>query len=161
MIARLTPTRIIAASVALLALLFAAGWATRHDPADKPYLKILGGGFMFNYREGEVFYGFTAVVQRPLPTGSVIEASFEDPAGGEADVVRERVGTGTERYSLRSPPVRGVEAGKAYSVAIRVLDREQGQTLWADRLQFTSQISDSVVPAKALTVGPGYHRNPS
>lgn len=160
MIERMSLKTIFAAAAGLLVILFAIGWLTRENPQDKPYLRILGGGFMFNYRVADVFYGFTAAVVRPLPTGSIIEASFEDPAGGADHVVRERVGTETERYSLRSPPVRGVEAGKPYRVAIRVLDREEKRVIWRHEVAYTSQISDEIVPDKPLTTGPGYHRNP-
>lgn len=151
----------VAAACLLLAPLFAVGWLTREDLAQKPYLQIVGGGFVFNYRIAEVFYGFTAFVQRPLPTGSVIEVAFEDPAGGPALHVRQRVG-GAEmtRFSLRSPPVRGVEAGEPYHVAIRILDREEKQLLWSHGMDVRSQISDKVVPDVPLVIGPGYHRNP-
>lgn len=162
MLDRLTLRSVVIASLALLAPLFVFGWLTREDPADRPYLRVVGGGFIFNYRVADVFYGFTAVVQRPLPTGSIIEASFEDPAGGDAHLVRQRVG-GVEAtsYSLRSPSVRGVEAGTAYHVAIRVLDREERHVLWAHGVDYVSQISDTVVPDQPLTVGPGYARNPA
>ena len=114
---RLTLPRIVAASLAVLAVLFAIGWMTRVDPGETPYVKVLGGGFIFNYRIGEVHYGFTAVVQRPLASGSIIEASFEDPGGGPPHVVRTRVDARTTRYSLHSPPVRGVEKDRPYEVA--------------------------------------------
>ncbi|CAN0654578.1 conserved protein of unknown function [Nitratireductor aquimarinus] len=151
---------IIIAALALCAVLFAVGWFTREDPADAPYLKILGGGFMFNYREAEIFYGFTAQVVRPLASGSIIEATFEDPAGGAPLVVSERVSTMTDRYALRTPPVRGVEAKKPYRVDIRVYDRAKTTLLWQEKHSYASQIADTVVPEKPLTIGPGYHRNP-
>lgn len=151
---------IIIAALALCAVLFAVGWFTREDPADAPYLKILGGGFMFNYREAEIFYGFTAQVVRPLASGSIIEATFEDPAGGAPLVVSERVSTMTDRYALRTPPVRGVEAKKPYRVDIRVYDRTKTTLLWQEEHSYASQIADTVVPEKPLTIGPGYHRNP-
>ncbi|MBN7761331.1 hypothetical protein JYP52_09290 [Nitratireductor aquibiodomus] len=151
---------IIIAALALCAVLFAVGWFTREDPADAPYLKILGGGFMFNYREAEIFYGFTAQVVRPLASGSIIEARFDDPAGGAPLVVSERVSTMTDRYALRTPPVRGVEAKKAYRVDIRVYDRTKTTLLWQEEHSYASQIADTVVPEKPLTIGPGYHRNP-
>lgn len=160
MLASLTPVRIVAAAFVAVAVLFAIGWATREDPADKPYLRLLGGGFIFNYRISEVNYGFTALVERPLPTGSIIEASFEDPGGGEALVVSTRVGTDTEHYALQSPPVRGVEAGRRYKVAIRVLDRDGASVLWTHETSFASRIADTVLPEKPLTIGPGYARNP-
>ena len=161
MLNRLTLPRVVAAAVALLAVLFAIGWTTRVDPSDKPYVKVLGGGFMFNYRIGEVFYGFTAVVQRPLASGSIIEASFDDPAGGPPHVVRTRVAADTDRYSLRSPPVRGVEKDKPYGVAVRVLDREGKTELFREQLSIRSQISDAIVPDKPLVIGPGYAPNPA
>ncbi|SEB61965.1 hypothetical protein SAMN05216452_2470 [Nitratireductor aquibiodomus] len=151
---------IILAALALCAVLFTIGWFTRNDPSQEPYIKILGGGFMFNYREAEVFYGFTAQVVRPLASGSIIEATFDDPSGGAPLVVSERVSTMTERYALRTPPVRGVEARKPYHVSIRVYDRQKTSLLWQTEMDFTSQISDRVVPDKPLTIGPGYHLNP-
>lgn len=152
--------KVIGIALALCVVLFAIGWFTRHDPADDPYLKVLGGGFMFNYREGQVFYGFTAQVVRPLPNGSIIEASFEDPAGGPPHVVSERVSTMTDRYALRSPLLRGVEAGKPYHVAIKVYDRKHERLVWQAERAYTSQIGDEIVPEKPLVVGPGYTRNP-
>jgi hypothetical protein len=161
MLDRITLPRIIGAAMALLAVLLAAGWLTRQDPDTRPYLRITGGGFMFNYRVADVYYGFTAVVDRPLPTGSIIEAAFEDPAGGPRHTVRTRVGTGTNRYALRSPSVRGVEADRPYHVAIRVLDRTETELLWTHDLAFRSRIGDSVVPERPLTIGPGYARPPA
>lgn len=160
MSARLSLSHLIAASIGLVAVLFAVGWTTRQDPAEAPYLKILGGGFMFNYRVADVYFGFTAAVMRPLPTGSIIEAVFEDPAGGPGHVVRQRVGTDTERYALRSPPVRGVKAGQPYRVDIKVMNRQETAVLWTHGLAFKSQIDDTVVPDQPLTIGPGYARNP-
>ena len=57
---------ILAGAVVLLALLFAIGWLTREDPAEDPYLQVLGGGFMFNYREGEVFTALPQKSSGPL-----------------------------------------------------------------------------------------------
>ena len=77
MLERLTPARLLAAACALLVPLFVLGWLTREDPAEKPWLQVLGGGFIFNYRVSDVYYGFTAAVMRPLPTGSIVEAAFD------------------------------------------------------------------------------------
>ncbi len=161
MLDSLTPARLLAVACAMLVPLFALGWLTREDPADKPWLQVLGGGFIFNYRVADVYYGFSAAVARPLPTGTIVEAAFENPAGGPPLVVRQRIG-GVEmtRLSLRSPPVRGVEAGRAYRVSLRVLDREDEHLLWSRDIAFTSNVSDAVVPDRPLTIGPGYARNP-
>lgn len=151
---------VVGAGILLAAVLFAIGWLTREDPANKPYLKISGSGFLFNYRVADVTYGFTAVVIKPLPVGSTIEAGFEDPSGGGDHVVRKRVGTDTARYSFQSPPVRGVEAGRPYRVSVRIIDRQGDEVLWVHSFDVRSQISDKIVPEKPLTVGPGYAPNP-
>lgn len=158
MLSRLTLGQVIAAAVALVAVLFAIGWTTRQDPSEKPYLTILGGGFIANYRIADMHYGFTALVTRPLPTGSIIEARFEDPAGGPQILISQRVGTDTERYSFHTPPVTGVEAGRRYAVDIRVFDREHQRELWRHDLSYASQIDGTIMPDEALTVGPGYAR---
>ncbi|MBO6716777.1 MAG: hypothetical protein JJ913_02340 [Rhizobiaceae bacterium] len=155
-----TPFRVAGAGVVLLAILFAIGWLMREDPANKPYLQIVGGGFVFNYRVADNFYGFTAIVSRPLESGSIIEATFDDPAGGAPLVVRERVSPMTDRYALRTPPLKGVEAHKPYQVTIRVLDRLETREIWSTTRSYSSQISDAKTPDEPLTVGPGYHRNP-
>ena len=155
-----TPLRIVVASLVLVAGLFAVGWATRVDPGGKPVIAVLGGGFIFNYRLADYHYGFTAVVQKPLESGSIIEAAFEDPAGGPPIVVRQRVSPMTDRYDFRTPPLSGIEAGRPYKVSVRVLDREETSALYATELTFKSDVSDANMPKTPLTVGPGYARNP-
>jgi len=156
-----TPTRLVIACIALLAVLFAIGFATREDMAEKPYLRIAGGGFIFNYRVADNYYGFTAVVSRPLETGAIIEASFENPAGAAPLIVRERVSAMTDRYALRSPPLKGIVAHRPYRIHVRVLDRSGTREIWSRDLQYASQIGDEGMPQQPLTVGPGYAPNPA
>lgn len=160
MLAAVTPLRATMAAAALLALLFVTGWLTRQDPDEQPYLDILGGGFVFNYRVADNFYGFTAIVRRPLESGSIIEAEFENPAGGNPITVRERVSPMTDRYTMRTPALHGIEANKPYQVRIRVLDRLETREIWSATRSYTSQIGQQQTPDRPLTVGPGYHLNP-
>jgi hypothetical protein len=160
MVAFFTPLRIVVGSLLLVAGLFAVGWATRIDPSDKPVIAVVGGGFILNYRIADHFYGFTAVVQKPLESGSIIEAQFEDPAGGPRIVVRERVSPMTDRYDFRTPPLAGIEAGRRYTVAVRVLDREETGVIYETELAFKSDVASAALPDAPLTVGPGYARNP-
>lgn len=160
MFKHVTSGRIIIAAIALVIFLLAVGWMTRLDPSDKPYLQVLGKGFLFNYRISDVSYGFTVKVIRPLETGAIIESSFEDPSGGPDLKITKRVGTEKTRYGFQSPPVYGVKAGHPYRVFLRVMDREQKSVLWTHRFTVTSQISDDKIPSEPLTVGPGYTPNP-
>lgn len=156
----LSPFGLVLMSLLLLAGLFAAGWVTRIDPDEGPLIRVMGGSFIFNYRLADVTYGFTAVVSRPLESGSVIEAAFEDPSGGSPLLVRERVSPMTNRYVFQSPPVRGVEAGRPYRIDLKVFDRLGESVIWTGSLEISSDISDAVMPDAPLTVGPGYHRPP-
>jgi len=152
--------KVVIGLIAIAGVLFAYGWATRDDPAEKPYLKIAGGGFVYNYRVAEVFYGFTAYVMKPLPIGSWLIAEFEDPGGGPPMSVETRLHARSVRYGVRSPSIRGVMAGKPYHVSIRLYNRTRTKLLWADEKDFVSQLDDTVVPDKPLVIGPGYHPNP-
>ncbi|MBC7282915.1 MAG: hypothetical protein H5U12_15940 [Hoeflea sp.] len=146
--------------IGLVLVLMAIGWVTREDPAEKPYIGIAGGGFIFNYREADVYYGFVANVLKPLPSGSWMIAEFEDPAGGPPLTVETRLHARSVRYGVHSPSVRGVKAGQPYHVSIRVYDHTRTKLIWSGEKTFVAQIDDSVVPEKPLTIGPGYFPNP-
>ena len=152
--------KVVAGAVGLVVVLFAIGWITRQDPAEKPYIGIAGGGFIYNYREADVFYGFTADVLKPLPVGSLMVADFEDPAGGPALTVETRLNARSTRYGVHSPSVRGIKAGKPYHVSIRLYDHTRTKLIWVGEKDFVSQIDDIIVPEKPLTIGPGYFPNP-
>ena len=145
----------------LAAVLFAAGWLTRENPAEKPYLAILGGGFIFNYRVAEAFYGFTAQLQKPVKAGSTIEAEFENPAGGPPIREEARIRMPATRYSLRSPPLTGIKAGKPYRVVIRLYDYTGKKLIEEQERFYTSRLDSKFVPEQPLTVGPGYDLNPN
>ena len=157
---QLTIKRIIIGGGVLLLILFSFGWATRNDPSQKPYLAVVGGGFIYNYREGEEFYDIVTQVQKPLAEGSIIEVEFENPAGGAPFIVSERVSARTNRYAIHSPQIHGVVGGKPYKVVIRVYDREKTQMIWSTTRDFKSDLDDNVVPKKPVVIGPGYTPNP-
>ena len=151
----------IAVGLVLLAgVLFGVGLLTREDIAEKPYLKIAGSGFIFNYRVADAYYGFTALVQKPVKSYSRIEAEFEDPLGSEPHRVSVKMTPRSSRYGIRSPPLRGIEANRPYHVSVRLVQIGDNAVLYRNNFTVTSQISDRIVPAEPLTVGPGYARNP-
>lgn len=152
--------KIVAGALGLVVVLFAIGWVTRNDPAEKPYVVIAGGGFIYNYRVAEVFYGFTAMIAKPVASGSILVAEFENPAGGEPLVVEERVTARTDRYGIRSPRVSGVKAGEDYEVKVSLYDRTRSELIWSDELSYAAARDDTIVPDQPLTVGPGYDQFP-
>ena len=127
----------------------------------EPYVEFAGGGFVFNYRLAEADYGFVARVRRRIPSGTVLEARFEDPAGGAPLVVTQTARWGRVEYVFRSPPVRGVEAGREYRVELRLLEPGTGRLLGAQARTFRAELDQEVLPERAPVVGPGYRRAPS
>jgi hypothetical protein len=145
-----------------LALLFAAalGLSACGEDTSKPYLVFAGGGFVFNYRLGEAFYGFVATPARALPEGSLIEARFEDPAGGGQIVVSHPARAGQLRYSFQTPPLTGIRAGRDYKVELRLIDPGNGKVYAAYSNAYRTNVDQSDLPTKPLVVGPAYTPNP-
>ncbi|WP_245415327.1 hypothetical protein [Hoeflea marina] len=155
-----TVSRLLIATLVLLIVAFGIGWLTRENPADRPYLKITGSGFIFNYRVAKAFYGFTAYLDRPVANYSRIDAEFEDPSGGPPIVLSEKLSPRSKVYSFHTPPVTGVVKGKPYSVHVRLVRHGDNAVLHDEVFTIASQLDGSILPEKPLTIGPGYHRNP-
>ena len=124
-----------------------------------PYLEIQGGGFMFNYRIAEATAGIVAYPLRTLPEGGTIEASFQNPAGGEPIRMSAPVEAGKKKYDFTTPPLQGVKANTGYTMTVRLLDAS-GKELETLKKPLVSDLDQSVLPSKPLTVGPGYAKNP-
>lgn len=146
----------IKALTVALAVLLMAG--CDDEPGDKPYLEFAGGGFIFNYRLATADYGFVARVVRDIPAGSIIEAQFENPSGGEPIVIRQSAEARRRNYVFRTPPLQGVKADQDYHVELRLLDPTGQQVIASYSRSFRSDIGQDVLPKHPLTVGPGYHQ---
>jgi hypothetical protein len=143
--------------VALLALALAAACS----PEDGPYLEFLGGGFVFNYRLAEADYGFVVKRLRRIPGGTVIEARLENPAGGAPFVLRETASWDRLEYVFRSPPVRGVVAGREYRVEVRLVNPADQRVIATYARTFRSDVDQSVLPERPPVVGPGHQLAPA
>jgi hypothetical protein len=141
----------------ILVSAFGLGLAGCED-AGNPPLALAGGGFIFNYRIAEVFYGVSLKPQRRIAAGAVLEGEFEDPAGGPNLIVRETLGQPKLVYALQTPPLKGVQAGKPYRVQVRLI--EGGKITGRLERTFTSDLNQDMIPDAPLTIGPGYTPNP-
>lgn len=146
------PRKILGLAVALF--LTACG----EDP-NAPYLNFAGGGFVFNYRNAEAFYGFVAKPVRTLPEGGSIEAQFEVPGSAEPATVTENVVTGQVQYSFKSPNLTGIQPKHEYKAVMRLLDAA-GKEVARYEQNFHTDVDQSTMPDQPLVVGPGYEKNP-
>lgn len=131
------------------------------DSSDKPYVEFIGGGFIFNYRLAEADYGFVVKPVRRIPPGTILEAQFENPSGGEPIVVRDTAKFGRLQYVFRTPPVHGVKANHNYQVHLRLLDPADKHVIASYSRTFHSDVDQSILPERPPVVGPGYQRAPA
>ncbi len=148
------------AATAFCLVLLAVLLLLREDPADRPYLKILGGSFIFNYRVADIYMGFTAVPEKPIPVGTMLVVTFENPSGGAPFVVIRQIGLPDRSISVRSPSMRGVRAQVPYKVSLELRKTGTGEPFWNHAFTISSNIDDDVVPDEPMVIGPGYHRPP-
>lgn len=129
--------------------------------SDEPYLEFIGGGFIFNYRLAEADYGFVIKPIRRIPDGTILEAEFENPGGGEPIIVRQTARWGRLEYTFRTPPVHGVKANQDYHVKLRLVDPDQKKVIATYAKIFRSDVDQSILPDKPPVIGPGHHPAPS
>lgn len=144
-------------AAALCVLLAALPGCSREETG--PYFDIQGGGFVFNYRIAEATAGIVAYPMRTLPEGGTFEATFPNPAGGAPFVVTEPVESWRKSYDFTTPPLTGVKANTDYLVSVRLLDAS-GKEIGKVERPLRSELDQAVLPAKPLTIGPGYTPNP-
>jgi hypothetical protein len=139
---------------AMLAALVAAC-----NQASAPYVDVIGGGFIFNYRLAIAFAGVVVEPLRPLPDDSEIEVTIENPAGG-APIVMRKAPENKGKIEFNTEPLTGIQAEKDYKVTVRLVAADGKELQRVDKL-FRSNIGQDLLPEKPLTVGPGYTPNPS
>lgn len=122
-------------------------------------VELDGKIFVFNYRVATATYLVNLKPVRPVASGIMAVATFEDPAGGAGIVVREKVWPNSARTTINSPPLSCIVKDRPYKVMIRIEDAG-GQLLQQIDTTVTSSEDQSLLPDKPLVVGPLYTPNP-
>jgi hypothetical protein len=122
-------------------------------------VEVSGHMFVFNYRVASATYLVTLNRTAPIPDGTVAIAQFENPAGGDPLVIRERIFPVWDKITLQSPNIRCVRKDRPYQVEIRLVD-SAGKTLQQLTTTLVSDVDQSVMPTRPLVVGSGYEKNP-
>lgn len=130
------------------------------EKAPQPFLKIVGGSFTFNYRYSKMTYGFVARQLRPLPEGSVLEASFDLPQTERKFVITLPAKKGQLHYKFETEALRGVQKDTPYRVQLKLLEANTGKELAFVEQVFKSDVDQDALPTKAPVVGIGYQLAP-
>jgi hypothetical protein len=123
------------------------------NTAPTKYLKIAGGGIVFNYRVSQASMIVIAQQKYPFPAGSIVEAQFDLPGTNTRQIVTLPAMEGKLTYKLQSDPLTNIKKGGKYSVTIRLLD-SNGKELGRDDRIFESDEDQSTLPSKPLVDGP-------
>jgi hypothetical protein len=148
------------AVLAVLALLTGLFASREADDPSQPHIEFTGGGFIFNYNVAAAYYGFVAQVKRRVPPGTILEAEFEDPAGGPPLVVRGVAGAYAQQFRFESPALEGVEANRDYRVELRLIDPGNGTLIAAYSRTFRSELDQDMLPPAPTTIAPTYRPSP-
>lgn len=156
-------TRTIGA-IALVITALLAGAAvgraqTAASAAGEPLLVAQGGGFVFNYREARAHYGLAVKPQRAMPKDAVVEARFDNPAGGPPIVAVRRFDGTPRPIILETPSLTGIRKGVDYQVVVEV-KTPAGVVIGSFTKAYQSDLDQSVLPKAPLVIGPGYQPNP-
>jgi hypothetical protein len=146
----------------ILLMLFCLGgllFTACDDQSGKPYLKIVGGGFVFNYRYSAMNYGFVAKPLRPLPVGATLEASFDIPESDERYVTTLPVQEGKLQYAFETQPLQHVKKDTPYKARLRLLEASTGKELALVEQEFRTNTDQSTLPKIAPVKGIGYFPN--
>jgi hypothetical protein len=105
--------------VLMLGVVVGCGFMTPR-PQKSVYLETFGGGFLYDRDAKQVQMGVVVKPRRPLPAGSILEATFEDPVGEHPYVISIVVKSDETDFTLKSPPVHGTKAGAIYHIQIKL-----------------------------------------
>jgi len=114
---------------------------------------------VFNYREAKVTYLMNLTPIQPIGERQVAVTTFENPAGGEPLVVRQKLFPEHKKVTIESPPLECVVKDRPYKVGIRI-EKEDGTLLQSIDTTMISSQDQNMLPDKPLVIGPGYQRNP-
>jgi len=141
-------------------LIAASLLAACEDNSKTPYLEFAGGGFIFNYRYSEAYYGFVVRPKKPLPEGAVLEARFESPGGAPDFIVTAKAAPGQLQYMFKTDPLHGIVKDHGYKVVIRLVDGITGTEIASYEKTFHADFDQANLPDKPLVVGPAYQQAP-
>lgn len=144
-----------------VATLLVVACGKKEEAGKAPWFSFSGGGFVFNYREAEAYYGFIAKVERTLPQDATVEARFENPAGGPDLVLSQPALANRITYVFQTPPLTGIVKNRPYKVSLRLKDNRSGKLLGQVDTSFTSSEDQSVMPLRPLVEGPADSDTPS
>ena len=127
------------------------------EDSAKPYVEFAGGGFIFNYRTANHYYGFVVRQKKPLPAGSKLEARFEVPNGPE-QIFEQSAREGQLQYVFQTGDLDGIITHHPYKAVLRIIEGTTGAEIARYEKTFKTDVDQSALPDGPLVTGPGYQQ---
>jgi hypothetical protein len=134
---------------AVVCVLIALALSSCKEDGPKDYMKIAGGGLIFNYRYSQATMVIVGKQMSPLPNASQVEALFEIPGEKEPERVTRPAQNGKLTYKLESKYLTGIKKGVPLKVVLRVIDKD-GKEIDREETTFTSDVDQDTLPSKPL-----------
>jgi hypothetical protein len=142
--------------IAAIIVLFAASCRDRPDDG---YIELSGRIFVFNYRVATATYVVTFSKLQQIPDGATMLTVFDNPAGGAAVEVRQKIWPKMAKIAVQSPPVFCIVKDKPYAFNSALIGPD-GTRLQEISGTVISSLDQTVLPDRPLVVGPFYTPNP-
>ena len=146
-------------AVATAVLAAAVSLGACRDSKEGDLFAVSGRLFEFNYRLGIATYVVTLNPLKPMSDNQTAVVAFENPAGGDALQVRQKIWPKMQHITLTSPPLSCVVKDRPYVVTIRIED-DRGTLLQILNTTLVSSEDQTILPDKPLVTGPVYVLNP-
>jgi hypothetical protein len=119
---------------------------TQPNAARSEYFQGKGAGFSINIKGKSMQYSLSLECLKPLPGGSVMVFTFENPTGGDP-IVSQVAATQGQRFVLqKSPPVLGVKKGPIYTITVQLYnDKSKSKLLCTHVERLKSAIDPTVL----------------
>jgi hypothetical protein len=128
------------------------------DETRQSYLSLSGRLFIFNPRVASATYVVTLAVNKTLPEGSRVIATFDNPAGGAPLLVNQKIISAQQKISLESPNLTCIKKGRRYAFQV-ILQDAAGKELQRVDSSIESTLDQSIMPDAPLVEGPAYDPN--
>ncbi len=133
--------------------------ACRESGGEGEYFQTAGKIVVFNHRVARATFLVNLKPLKPVGEGQTAVATFENPAGGEPIVVRQKIWPRQQMTTIETPGLRCIVKDKPYQVSINI-EGPDGTVMQTIKTKMISSEDQSLLPDAPLVVGPFYDPNP-
>lgn len=90
------------------------------NAATSEYLRTTDVGWVISKADKSVHYSLELEAVKPIPAGTVLDASFENADGGAPLSSTQVAGANQTRFEFQSPPITKMSSGRTYMIDVTI-----------------------------------------